>query len=345
MSATRHLKLGSNGAGEVQTDCLIIGGGPAGLTAAIYLARFRLRTIVIDAGNSRAALIPRTNNHAGFPHGISGKELLERMRQQARRFDVEFHYDHVEKLEKLTGGFLATTRSRSARARSVLLATGITNVAPRMPAEIHDAALSGGQLRYCPVCDGYEASGQRIAVIGTGARGAKEAEFLRSYSDDVTLIAPHGPHELETSERDRLNSIGVILVDGPPQQFELAAQRIGFLCAAGKCWFDTLYPALGSEIHSELAAGLDADCSDEGCIRVDNHQRTSVHGVFAAGDVVLGLDQISHAMGEAGVAATAMRNRLAQSRPLLFSGRAAPIQACEERALGAAGTPQSKLTL
>jgi thioredoxin reductase (NADPH) len=213
-----------------------------------------------------------------------------------------------------------------------------------MPAEIHDEALSGGQLRYCPVCDGYEASGQRIAVIGTGARGAKEAEFLRAYSDDVTLIGPHGPHELGTSERNRLNSFGVTIVDGPPQHFELAAQRIGFLCAAGKCWFDTMYPALGSEIHSELAIALGADCSDEGCIRVDSHQSTSIPGLFAAGDVVLGLDQISHAMGEAGVAATAMRNRLAQSGPLLFSGLAAP-QACEEKLLGAPGMPQSELTL
>jgi thioredoxin reductase (NADPH) len=329
----------------VQADCLIIGGGPAGLTAAIYLARFRLRTIVVDSGKSRAALIPRTNNHAGFPQGISGKKLLERMRQQAHRFGVEFHYDCVERLEQLTDGFLATTQSRSAMARTVLLATGVTNRAPRMPTEIHDEALSGGQLRYCPVCDGYEASGQRIAVIGTGARGAKEAEFLRSYSDDVTLIAPHAAHELETSERDRLNSIGVVIMDGPAQDFELAAGTIGFVCAAGKCWFDTIYPALGSEIHSELAIGLGADCSDEGCIRVDSHQSTSVPGLFAAGDVVLGLDQISHAMGEAGVAATAIRNRLAQSRPLLFGSRAAPIPACEQRPPGAARTPQSELTV
>jgi thioredoxin reductase (NADPH) len=329
----------------MQADCLIIGGGPAGITAAIYLARFHLRTIVIDAGKSRAALIPRTNNHAGFPHGISGKELLERMRQQAHRFAVEFHHGRVERLEKLTGGFVATTQSGFATAPTVLLATGVTNLAPRMPAEIHDEALSHGQLRYCPVCDAYEASGQRIAVIGTGARGAKEAEFLRSYSDDVTLIAPHARHKLETSERDRLNNIGVAIIDGPAQDFELAAGTIGFVCAAGKCWFDTIYPALGSNIHSELAIALGADCSDEGCIRVDSHQSTSVPGLFAAGDVVLGLDQISHAMGEASVAGTAMRNRLAQSRPLLFSGRATPVAACEQSPPDAARRPHSELTV
>jgi thioredoxin reductase (NADPH) len=306
----------------VQIDCLIIGGGPAGLTAAIYLARFHLRTLLIDAGRSRAALIPRINNHAGFPLGISGKELLARMRQQAGRFGVEFHDAFVETLDKSADGFLAKARSRAVSARTVLLATGITNIAPWMPAEIHEAALSHGQVRYCPVCDGYEASGQRIAVIGTGARGAKEAEFLRSYSHDVTLIAPEGPHDLEAAERDRLIRIGISIIDGPMRDFELTSGKIGFTCAAGSRWFDTIYPALGSEIHSDLAIALGADCSGDGCIRVNNHQSTSVPGLFAAGDVVLGLDQISHAMGEAGVAATAMRNRLAQSAPLLFAGRA-----------------------
>lgn len=318
----------------METDCLVIGGGPAGLTAAVYLARFRLHTMVIDEGKSRAALIPCTNNHAGFPHGISGKELLARMRQQAHRFGVECRDACVETLQQVDGGFVAKTASGSVTARTVLLATGITNIAPAMPADIRDIALSRGQLRYCPVCDGYEASGQRIAVIGTGARGTKEAEFLRSYSDDVSLVAPHGPHELETAERDRLDGIGVHIIDGPARDFELATERIGLACAAGKCWFDTIYPALGSKIHSELAIALGADCSDEGCIRVDSHQSTSVPGLFAAGDVVLGLDQISHAMGEAGVAATAMRNGLAQSAPILFSGGAAPNLTREQKHLG-----------
>jgi thioredoxin reductase (NADPH) len=306
----------------MQTDCLVIGGGPAGLTAAIYLARFRLRTMVVDAGNSRAALIPRTHNQAGFPDGISGKDLLARMRQQADRFGVEFCDAHVARLEKSDDCFVAWAGSTSMRARTVLIATGISNIAQAMSNDVHDKALRAGQLRYCPVCDGYEASGQRIAVVGTGARGAKEAEFLRSYSDDVTLIASRGRHELAPPERARLNSIGVNIIDGPARDFELAAAKIGLLCAAGKCWFDTMYPALGSKVHSDLAIALGANCTDEDCIRVDSHQATSVPGLFAAGDVVLGLDQISHAIGEAGVAATAMRNRLAASQPLLFEARA-----------------------
>lgn len=307
---------------EVHTDCLVIGGGPAGLAAAIYLARYRLRTILIDAGRSRAALIARTHNHAGFPNGISGKDLLTRMREQALRHDVDLRAGHVERLAKRGEEFLAESDSLSLTARSVLLATGVTNLHPQMPQPMHDEALARGQLRYCPVCDGYEACGQNIAVIGTGTRGAKEAEFLRAYSDKVTLIALNGAHEFEPSERDRLAALGVRTIDGPVGEFELAPDRIGFTCAAGKVWFETMYPALGSEIHSDLAISLGAECSEEGCIRVDSHQATSVPGLFAAGDVVLGLDQISHAIGEAGVAATAMRNMLAASQPLLFEATA-----------------------
>jgi thioredoxin reductase (NADPH) len=307
---------------RMQTDCLIIGGGPAGLTAAIYLARFRLRTTLIDAGKSRAALIPCSHNHAGFPDGISGPELLERMRQQASRFGADLRTGFVDSVEKIPGGFAAKAGAFSVTARAVLLATGVTNKAPPIPPEMHDIALKDGRLRYCPVCDGYEASGQRIAVIGTGQRGTKEAEFLRSFSDDVTLAAPDRAHDLVPEERERLDRLGVTIVDGPAIDFELSREAIGFTCAAGKYWFDTLYPALGSDIHSDLAIELGADCSDEGCIRVDSHQATTVPGLFAAGDVVLGLDQISHATGEAGVATTAMRNMLAQSTPLLFSRRA-----------------------
>lgn len=307
---------------EVQTDCLIIGGGPAGLTAAIYLARFRLRTTVVDAGRSRAALIPRTHNHAGFPNGISGKDLLARMREQALRYDVDLREGQVERLSMRDEEFRSETDSLSITARSVLLATGVTNRYPQMPRDLHDEALTRGQLRYCPVCDGYEACGQNIAVIGTGARGVKEAEFLRAYSDKVTLVALDGAHELQPPERHRLAALRVRMIDGPVRDFELASDRMGFTCAAGKVWFDTMYPALGSDIHSDLALALGAECSEEGCIRVDSHQATSVPGLFAAGDVVLGLDQISHAMGEAGVAATAMRNRLAADQPLLFEARA-----------------------
>src|ERR1051326_3886071 len=107
---------------EPDMDCLIIGGGPAGLTAAIYLARFHLKVMGVDAGNSRALWISCNRNHAGFPEGISGKELIERMRAQACRYGAKFDTERVTRLDKVEGGFRATWGSGSATARAVLLA-------------------------------------------------------------------------------------------------------------------------------------------------------------------------------------------------------------------------------
>ena len=297
-------------------DCLIIGAGPAGLTAAIYAARFRLKVQVIDAGASRAGLIPCTHNHAGFPDGVSGRELLARMRAQAVKYGARIEHGAVTQIATADPGFVAQTTAGSMRARTVLLATGVTNRRPPMPEELHRAALAAGRLRYCPVCDGFEVIGQDVAVIGTGERGVKEAKFLRSYTDKVTLVAPTGPHELGDDDRTALVEADVIIADGPVEGFELAETGLSFSCAQGRRTFDTVYPALGSDVHSDLAKALGASVTSEDCIKVDSHQRTSVPGLYAAGDVVIGLDQISHAMGEAGVAATTIRNDLAAQRPL-----------------------------
>lgn len=151
-------------------------------------------------------------------------------------------------------------------------------------------------------------------MIGSDAHAAKECEFLRSFTDRVSLVLD-GRGGLAEPTAKRLTDIGVRVVGGPAQRFRLEANGLSLSSAAGRLCFETVYPALGSVAHSELATSLGACVTDEGCIKVDSHQRTSVAGLYAAGDVVIGLDQISHAMGQAGVAATTIRNDLASSRP------------------------------
>ena len=298
-------------------DCIIIGAGPAGLTAAIYLARYLLSIRLFDSGDSRAALIPCSHNHAGFPDGISGLELLERMREQARAFGAIREEKRVEHLARHEAGFTVGTDSGSYRARTVLVATGVINhQPPGMDEALHDRALACGALRYCPVCDGYEVIDSRVAVIGSGIHGTREAEFLRGYTVDVTLISPLGEHEFDAECRRRLEQAGVALVAGPCGGYALDGNRLTLTTAEGRLAFDSVYPALGSHIRSELAVAAGAKANPEGCLVVDDHLETTVPGLFAAGDVVVGLDQISHAMGQAGVAATAIRNHLAEQRPL-----------------------------
>jgi thioredoxin reductase (NADPH) len=298
-------------------DCIIVGAGPAGLTAAIYLARFHLSIRLFDSGTSRAALIPCTHNHAGFPEGISGRELLERMNQQAERYGAQRELARVTRVERDDDGFTVSAEARTFRARTVLLATGVINNRPaHLDDALHAQALTAGLLRYCPICDGYEVTDRRVAVIGTGDHGTAEALFLRGYTRDLTLISPEAEHELDPQCAARLDSAGIGRVNGPCGDYAIEDGQLAFDTAHGRMRFDSVYPALGSRIRSDLGAEAGAKTSADGCLLVDSHQRTNVPGLFAAGDVVKGLDQISHAMGEGGVAATTIRNHLAEERPL-----------------------------
>lgn len=298
-------------------DCIIIGAGPAGLTAAIYLARYHLDIRLFDSGSSRAAMIPCTHNHAGYPDGIAGKELLALMQAQAEKYGARREQVKVTGLARDGDDFIVGTDHGTHRARTVLLATGVVNHRPaHLLPEVHDPALARGLLRYCPVCDGYEVTDRRVAVIGTGDHGMREALFLRGFSRDVTLVSPEAEHALDPTCAQALDDAGVVRIDGPCGGYAIEGDRLAFDTARGRMAFDSVYPALGSRIRSRLAVEAGARASDEGCLEVDDHQRTSVPGLFAAGDVVKGLDQISHAMGEAGVAATAIRNLLAERRPL-----------------------------
>src|SRR3982751_2499026 len=199
--------------------CLIVGGGPAGLTAAIYLARFHLRILVVDGGKSRASWIPCTHNVPGFPDGIEGGELLRRMREQACRFGAKNECEFVTKLERDegTGLFTATWGSGCRKARTVLLATGVSNRRPPMDEALHDDALARGLVRYCPICDGYEVTDKKVGVIGSDSHGVAEAVFLRSYTAAVTLIAPDKAMGLKPEDQKKLKDAGIDCVDGPTQ--------------------------------------------------------------------------------------------------------------------------------
>lgn len=305
-------------------DCLVIGGGPAGLTAALYLARFNRRFLVIDNEQPRAAWIPTSHNIPFFADGISGKDILARQREHARRYGARIVGGTVTALERLPSHFVAVVQTAGAgathqlQAKRVLLATGAVDIEPDLP-DIADA-VRRGLVRYCPICDGYEASDRRIAVIGSGARGLGEAAFVaRTYSPDVTLLTLGEQLQLDAEQQATVDRYAIKLVHEPIAALELDGDRIAALrTGSGQVLrFETLYSALGLKVRSDLAIALGAEHDGNGALVIDDHNETSVAGLFAAGGAARGLDQIVVAMGHAAIAATAIHNRSdgADSRP------------------------------
>jgi thioredoxin reductase (NADPH) len=300
-------------AGREPLDCLVVGAGPAGLTAAIYLARFRRNFRVIESGGSRAAWIPRTRNHPGFPEGVAGKTLLSRMRRQAEKYGAAITPGRVEGLTRLKAGFRIETDGEAVRARTVILATGVIDNAPDIPG-LEDG-VAKGLVRICPICDGYEVIGCSVGVIGKDEHCAREAEFIRTYSDDVTFIHVGGaplPRLLQTS----LKRAGVKLIDSAIQGVVIEKRRISaFDFGTGEpCRFDVVYSALGVTPRNQLALQAGAKLDESGSLVVDDHQQTSVPGLYAAGDVVRGLNQISTAESDGAIAATDVHNGLPRNK-------------------------------
>jgi len=291
-------------------EVLIVGAGPAGLTAATYLARFRRRVLIIDGGEPRAAWIPLSHNMPGFPAGIGGEDMLKRMRVQAQEYGAIIAPGWVERLARDGDGFTASVEGRSIPARAVLLATGVVDHHPDLPGV--ERAVQRSLVRICPICDGYEATDKAVAVIGDSDMGAREAAFLRTYSDRVSLIHVGPPGAL--TRQDELARLGVELIVAPLETVALERDRITALGWNGRTrTFDLVYSALGASPNAELARALDVRLADDGRLEVDLHQATSLPGLYAAGDVVRGLNQIAVATAEAAVAATAIHNRLRQA--------------------------------
>lgn len=291
-------------------DCLIIGGGPAGLTAATYLGRFRRKILVVDAGDSRARQIPESHNYPGFAEGISGPDLLRELQRQARQYGAETLLGMASNLARHADGYEVTVGNRKIAAHSVLLATGLKDRSPDMPGLRR--AVADTSIRYCPVCDAFEATDKNIAVYGSIKDAEAKAGFMRTYSSRVTLLPTDG--EIDPRASGRLAAIGVTLVTSAPADLRPVKDGIAVELKDGKLLqFDVLYPVLGCDVRSDLVAALGADCNDVGCVAVDDKQRTTVKNIYAAGDVVSDLHQLSVAAGHAAIAATAIHGSLPPS--------------------------------
>jgi thioredoxin reductase (NADPH) len=287
-------------------DVIVLGGGPAGLTAATYLRRFHRSCLVLDAGHSRARWIPESNNCPGFPNGVSGVEILRRMRQQANEFGTQFESQVVDKVTLVDGIFTLSSGPRSWRAHRVILATGISDKLPDAPWV--EEAVACHALRLCSICDAYEASDSRIGVYGPLADIVAHGLFLRSYSEKVFLLPSDDGEGGAALQKAKAAGVGVL---GRGGKLGFDGSRCYYTLGNGnKEVFDSVYPFLGADTTAGIVATLGAALSEKGELLVDRQQMTTVPGLYAIGDIVSGLNQISVAVGQAALAATHLHNAL-----------------------------------
>lgn len=288
-------------------DCLIVGAGPAGLTAATYLARFQRDIVVIDAGKSRARWIPTSHNCPGFPFGVGGNELLAKLREQAEQYGIAVQHSRVDTLRRESDAFVAVSGEREWRARTVILACGVVDRLPQV--EGIEAAIESGAIRLCAICDGYEARDERIGVYGPVDEAVGHAVFLRTFSRSVAVV-PVDDTAPDPECEAKARNAGVRI---HPHAHALRIEDGRCVADRGDgthATFDTLYPVLGSDARTRLALALGARADDNAELIVDRSQQTSVDGLYACGDMVSALNQISVAVGHAAIAATAVHNRL-----------------------------------
>ena len=299
-------------------DTLIIGGGPGGLTAAIYLRRFTRNVALVDKGNSRLRLIPVSHNYPGFPEGVPGHALLGNLTAQLERYGGSIMPGEILDLRIEDGHFVADYLAEGApdgeitriRSLTVMLATGVADVG--LPVENWREAIAFGSLRLCPVCDGFDVIDKHIAVATAEVNPVGHALFMRTFSADVTLFE-RGPASILTDDdRRRLDAAGVRYIDSPLLSVTLDASMKPVMHTADGQEYpaDVFDPMLGENARSGLAAKLGAETANCDELVVDSHGATAVPGLYAIGDVTVGLNQIAVAAGQAARAATHIHNRL-----------------------------------
>jgi thioredoxin reductase len=265
-------------------DAIIVGGGPAGLAAALTLGRGRRRVLLLDAGEGRNA--PADAVHNLLAHDGTPPEELRRIGrgQLARYGSVRFREARVDRAQALAGGGfrLELAGGEGVEARRLLLATGLVD---ELPAIDGLAALWGRSAFHCPYCHGYEVSGRRLAVLGAGPERMRLALQLTRFSDDLVLCTHGQPLQRDLAELLAAN--GVPVADEPVRRFEGGDGRLERIVLEGGAPLDrdAVFIPTSLRQRSELAAWLGCALLPDGCVEVDEFARTSVPGVYAAGDM------------------------------------------------------------
>jgi thioredoxin reductase (NADPH) len=294
---------------SIRAEVIIVGGGIAGLSAAIYLGRARRDTLVIDAGKSMARWEPDVQNYLGFPKGISGEELLSRARQQARRYRVKFARDLVVSARVRGPKFSLHGEKRDYLCRRLLLATGIFHIPPDIPGV---KPCLGHSLFFCKDCDGYRVRNRSIAIYGWSNETAEYALAMLAYSRRVAIVTDGHKPRWNRRHENRLRQREIPVYRKTIRDVRHRRGLIQALVFNGEAEIaiEGLFTTRGDIYFSKLAEGLGAKVNKAGEIVVANDMRTTVEGLYAAGCVTPANCQMIISAGQGASAAQAINRDL-----------------------------------
>ncbi|MDY6818651.1 MAG: NAD(P)/FAD-dependent oxidoreductase [Halobacteriales archaeon] len=298
-----------NDPSERTYEVIVVGGGPAGLTTALYTTRLSHDTAVINRGGGRAAMMLDTHNVIGVPESVSGNEFLQTAVEQLKHYGTDYHQDFVTDIERLDNGrFRVTATDVTATADRVVIATGFNDKRPDPP-----LPRTGMGLHYCLHCDAYMFIDEPVYVMGHDDSAAYVAMIMLNFTDEVDLLL-RGDEPTWSEETGRM-------LEAHP--IDVIDTEIAGMDKAEDGWLEAFefedgtrreyrggFPMYGSEYNTALAEQLDCDLNDDGTIDVDDHGRTSVDGVYAVGDITPGHNQIPVAMGQGAKAGIALHMEL-----------------------------------
>ena len=268
-------------------DVVVIGGGPAGLSAGLWLARYRRRAIVVDAGDPRNAETWAVHGYPGVDD-VAPYELRRRLREQAITAGSEIRAAMVEAVEGREDDFRVTLSDGvELRARRILLCTGLKDILPEIPGFDE---LYGKSIWHCPDCDGPGVADMRVGVLGWGRQIAAFCTYMLTWTDRLVLLTHGHPPELPDKSREALERFDIPVVTDVIDRLEGDAgciQRVVFH-DGGTLELDAMFVHIASGPGSTLAADLGCEADEEGILEVDKNHLTTVPGVYAAGDIIPG---------------------------------------------------------
>lgn len=299
---------------------VMVGAGPSALTAAIYTTREDIDTTLYEKGvvGGLAAITDKVDNYPGFPDGVEGMALADRLQRQAERFGTKIEYGNVSAIRHEDGVNILTVDGNEVRAKAVLIATGSDYNKLNIPGE---AEYYGRGVHYCATCDGAFYRDKRLVVVGGGNSGVQEAIFLTRFASHIDLLVRSTVKASQVLQDDLKKYIddGKVTIHLETMPTEIVADNTGKVTAvkatkageATEFMVDGVFIFIGLKPNTQFLEGSGVELDERRLIKTDDHLATSLPGVFASGDVRSGATmQVASAVGEGATAALSIREYL-----------------------------------